>query len=85
MVGHLLIFPPQNHVRVYFQLPFKIRRAPTRDIDDVHRENEVLTRKVHTQEEDFKLQNETMMHELNEVRRSHTEVLFLLAEDLNRR
>jgi len=36
-------------------------------MDDVQRENDVLSRKVHTQEEEFKLQNETLMHELNEV------------------
>ncbi|UJR35387.1 hypothetical protein I4U23_028144 [Adineta vaga] len=47
-------------------LPFKLRRTPGRDVDEIQRENEVLTRKVHTQEEEFKLQNETMMQELNE-------------------
>ncbi|CAF4682765.1 unnamed protein product, partial [Rotaria sp. Silwood1] len=47
-------------------LPWKIRRVTGRDIDEVQRENDVLTRKVHTQEEEFKLQNETMMRELNE-------------------
>lgn len=60
-------------VQVYvhvFQLPFKIHRGAERDIDNVQRENDVLTRKVHSQEEEFKLQNETMRHELNEVSRT---------------
>ena len=42
---------------------------PGRDPEEVQRENDLLTRKVHSQEEEFKLQNETVMHELNEVRR----------------
>lgn len=41
---------------------------PGRDPEEVQRENDLLTRKVHSQEEEFKLQNETIMHELNEVR-----------------
>ncbi|CAF1380428.1 unnamed protein product [Adineta steineri] len=48
-------------------LPFKIMRNSSRDVDDVQRKNDALTQKVHTQEEEFRLQNETMMHELNEV------------------
>ncbi len=50
-----------------FQFPLKLRRAVGRDVDGVQRENDALTRKTHMQEEEFKLQNETMKRELDEV------------------
>ena len=44
-----------------------LRGGGGKDIEEVQKENDVLARKVHNQEEEFKLQNETMMRELNEV------------------
>lgn len=51
-----------------FQFPIKLLRGPSRDLDKVQRENDALTRRADNQEEEFKKQNETMKHELNEVR-----------------
>lgn len=36
-------------------------------MNEAQREKDALTQKLHTHEEEFKLQNETMMRELNEV------------------
>ncbi|CAM2714171.1 unnamed protein product [Rotaria socialis] len=54
------------NLRLPAKLSWKIRRTAGRDIDEVLRENDALTHKLHAQEEEFKLQNETMMRELNE-------------------
>ena len=46
----------------------KLRQSPTgRDIGEVQRENDALTRRANIQEEEFRLQNDTMRRELDEV------------------
>ena len=70
-------------LRWFFQLLSKIGRTPSRDANEVQREKNALTQKLHTHEEEFKLQNETMMRELNEVNK--TELLFSIASQGERR
>jgi len=48
-------------------LPTFSRRNASRDTEEIQRENQALTQTVKTQEEGFRLQNETLMQELNKV------------------
>jgi hypothetical protein len=57
------------------QLLSKIRVLPDRDNDKAQRGNELLTQKLHTFEEGFKLQNETLKQELKEVSGEQSEEL----------
>lgn len=47
------------------KLPSLIRKNAGRDAGEIQRENQALTNAVKTQEEGFRLQNETLMQELN--------------------
>ena len=48
-------------------MPTFSRRNASRDTEEIQRENQALTQTVKTQEEGFRLQNETLMQELNKV------------------